>query len=119
MEKTKVIDIVNGLIDKTSARNASKLIINTNRASDLRRKCRIIDELMDEYDGVYSEIKMNYDSLVIKIMFACTMFEWCKGDNRAVQLFNVSSGVSFFPGDEESVEITIMIPSIWDDIAQN
>ena len=114
MEKVRLIDDVRDLVRKTNDRIGDRYVINMERLADLEKRCAIIDDLMDDYDGVYYEVKTDDDSKEFEISFACTTFEWCKGDDRVPYLFNTKGGVRFSVGEEESVVITIVIPRIWD-----
>lgn len=109
----KCFDVVEMVADEATAQFGSLLKVDTEKKQKLEAYCKLIDKMVEAFDGESLEVDINDETTDITITLVCAEFETNSETKWFYELSGNAKNICIKSHDSEHVEISFTFCGIW------
>lgn len=109
-------DVVEMVIDEATARFRPLFRENREAKAILQQYCDVIDSLAQEFSGESFDVEVDEIKMTIAIKMECPDIVIQSGGHRLFNLAEHANEIRFSSGENDTVAVEFVFPSIWDKV---
>lgn len=113
MKSIKCFDIASMVIEEVTENKGGSFRIDSGKLDSFKLCCRIIDELVERFNGVSCNIVVE-KTMDITITLVCHEFEINKSSDRFYMITERAKKLGFKKYKDEEVQISFTLDGIWE-----
>lgn len=113
MAELKCFNVASLVIDEATEQFSPLWKIDKEKLTIFKQYCAVIDELVNEFDGLELTVDVDDIKLTISVEIVCEDVTIQESEHRFYDLAERAVEMSFMKSDDGDIAVRFVFPSIW------